>query len=74
MREAPKSTQLTRKTASYPDFHGDYCSASILSLDENDYEQLLTELQNDERLAVEDRFSGSAELDEVLTSKQSEQI
>ncbi|MFY0608615.1 MAG: hypothetical protein JXR10_17995 [Cyclobacteriaceae bacterium] len=74
LREAPKSIQVTRKTASYPDFHGDYCSASILTLDERDYEQLLIELKNDERLSIEDRISGSSELDEVLTSEQSEQI
>ncbi|MEQ8241148.1 MAG: hypothetical protein RIA69_18180 [Cyclobacteriaceae bacterium] len=74
LREAPESTQVTAKIASYPDFHGDYCSASMFTLDEHDYEQLLTELQNDERLSVEDRISGSQELDQVLTSEQAEKI
>ncbi len=68
LREMPKSAQIIRKDASYPDFHGDYCSAALLSMSINDYKLLLNDLSTDKRITKE-KFAGvtnSDEFDEVM--------
>jgi len=37
----PKSGDIIRKRASYPDFHGDYCSSALIEFSEDDYQQIL---------------------------------
>ncbi len=45
-RKIPKSAEIKFKDSSYPDFHGDYFSKSIIELSPKDYAKLLEELQN----------------------------
>jgi len=51
MRDLPQSAEFISKTASYPDFHGDYCSQSEIRLSKKDYSKLLWELHKDKRLS-----------------------
>jgi len=69
-RIIPSSAVIVRKTAEYPDFHGDYASASIISLSPADYRILLDELSRDKRFIVEAEPKGSRPLDEVLTPER----
>jgi hypothetical protein len=50
-REVPQSSKILRKSASYPGFHGDYCSAALFRLSLVDYKLLLNEIENDNRLS-----------------------
>jgi hypothetical protein len=54
LKELPHSAKFISKSASYPDFHGDYCSQSQIRLSKNDYSKLLWELHEDERLSKGD--------------------
>ncbi|TDX82778.1 hypothetical protein B0I22_2806 [Epilithonimonas xixisoli] len=49
-QKIPKSAEIKFKSSSYPDFHGDYFSKSIIELSLSDYSKLLKELQNDNAL------------------------
>jgi len=55
-REIPKSAKIKFKESSYPDFHGDYSSKSIIELSERDFNQLLKELENDKSLNEAEHF------------------
>ena len=76
LREAPKSATVINKDASYPDFHGDYCSASLITVSNDDYSSLLNELTNDKRITKNkpEEIIGSSELDKVMGSFKTEQI
>ena len=76
LREAPKSATVINKDASYPDFHGDYCSASLIKVSKDDYSSLLNELNNDKRITKNKpgEIIGSNELDKVMGSLKKEQI
>ncbi len=76
LREAPRSAMIIKKDASYPDFHGDYCSASLIALSNEDYSSLLTELINDERITEGKAggIIGSNELHNVMGNLRTEQI
>jgi energy-coupling factor transporter transmembrane protein EcfT len=74
LRKAPKTAKVISKTASYPDFHGDYCSASLIKLSKNDYIDLIKELSYDIRLQKDGFPIGSSELDKVLENIKPEQI
>jgi hypothetical protein len=76
LREAPKSARIIRKNASYPDFHGDYCSASLMSISTDEYSTLLMELKNDTLINrnTTGEIVGSAELDYVMGDYKREQI
>jgi hypothetical protein len=54
LRELPDSAEFISKQADYPDFHGDYCSHSIIKLTKTDYNKLLSEIKKDSRLIRED--------------------
>jgi len=76
LRMIPKTAKIIRKEASYPDFHGDYCSASLINISTADYNSLLNDLSNDNRMVknkVND-FIGSDELDKVMGNYKTEQI
>jgi hypothetical protein len=51
LRKLPASAEFISKSASYPDFHGDYCSRSEIRLAKKDYSKLLWELHRDKRLS-----------------------
>ncbi|MHC1704986.1 MAG: hypothetical protein AB9846_13840 [Tenuifilaceae bacterium] len=74
LRKAPKTAEVIRKSASYPDFHGDYCSTSLIKLSKQDYMDLLKELSEDKRLIKNGELIGSLEFDEVMKNKKTEQI
>jgi hypothetical protein len=76
LREAPKSATVKNKDASYPDFHGDYCSASLITVSKDDYSSLLNELTNDKRITKNKpgEIIGSNELDKVMGDFKTEQI
>jgi hypothetical protein len=76
LREAPKSAIIKNKDASYPDFHGDYCSASLITVSKDDYSSLLNELINDKRITKNNpgEIIGSNELDKVMGNFKTEQI
>lgn len=66
LREIPASAKIIRKTASYPDFHGDYASVSLIKLSSKDYNFLLNELNNDRRIIKNGEFIPCKEYDEVI--------
>ncbi len=74
LRKPPKSAQIINKFASYPDFHGDYCSASLIKLSKEDYNLLLNELTNDNRIIKGVKLIGSNELDNVIGNYKEENI
>ena len=65
LRKVPKSAVIVKKTASYPDFHGDYCSVSLMKLSNEEYSNLLNQIKLDKRFHPEELL-GSSELDEVV--------
>lgn len=76
LREVPKTAVILNKGASYPDFHGDYCSASLMTMSTDDYLTLLNDLTNDKRITKNrpEEYIGSNELDEVMENYKNEQI
>lgn len=76
LRDAPKSAIVRNKDASYPDLHGDYCSASLISISDDDYSYLLHELTNDKRITKNQsgEIIGSDEFYKVLANFKKEQI
>jgi hypothetical protein len=74
--EAPKSATIISKYASYPDFHGDYCSTSLMTLSSEDYLGLLNGLNNDKRPTKinKDEIVRSREFDEILGGFKTENI
>ncbi len=74
LREIPESAKIIRKSASYLDFHGDYCSASIIKLSKNDYRILLSELNNDSIIIKNAELIGNSQLNKILGEIRTEQI
>jgi hypothetical protein len=74
LRDIPKSAEFIVKTASYPDFHGEYCSSSQIKLSKADCGKLLSELQSDKRFMKSGQVIGSAEFDKSLGNKNSKKI
>lgn len=54
LRKPPQEAFVVAKDASYPDFHGDYCSFSRIRLTQASYSKLLEDMGADKRLASED--------------------
>ena len=52
LRNAPKSASIIRKSASYPDQHGDYTSVSLMDLSALDYESLLSSIRSDPKFHI----------------------
>lgn len=69
LREIPESAEFIEKSASYPDFHGDYCSSSQIKLSKSDYEKLLKGLDNDRRITEEEIISSSESKNTLNESK-----
>lgn len=63
-----KNAAVLKSSASYPDLHGDYCSAALIQLEEKEYATLLAAFQNDERF-TDSELIGSMELFEVTERK-----
>ncbi|TSD65981.1 hypothetical protein FFF34_000860 [Inquilinus sp. KBS0705] len=73
-KKIPLSANIIAKTASYPDFHGDYASCSLIKLSKADYLQLLNSCINDKALSTNDQLIGSEELDTVMKNRKVEDI
>jgi len=67
--DIPKSAVIVNKTASYPDFHGDYISCSIMKLSKGDYQSLLNTLSKDKTILKNPEISGSDQLDEIIKTR-----
>jgi hypothetical protein len=67
--EIPKSAEVIDKTASYPDFHGDYISCSIMKLSKQDYQSLLNALNKDKTMRKNPEISGSDELNKIMKTR-----
>ena len=74
LRAMPQSAKFISKIASYPDFHGDYCSSSQIKLSKVDYQKLLHELQSDRRMKGKSEPIGSEEFQYTLGNKTTEKI
>ncbi|MGY4539224.1 hypothetical protein ACVW0P_003658 [Mucilaginibacter sp. UYNi724] len=64
--EIPKSAEVIDKTASYPDFHGDYISCALIKLSKQDYKSLLNTLNKDKMMLKNSEISGSDELNKIM--------
>jgi hypothetical protein len=64
-----RNAEVLKSSASYPDFHGDYCSAALIQLEETEYAKLLADIQNDKRF-TDSELTGSIELYEVTERKE----
>lgn len=73
-RTIPRSANFIRKAASYPDFHGKYASSSQINLSNQDYQQLLQELDTDKRFTPNGQLITSDEFNEVLGEKDKNKI
>jgi hypothetical protein len=69
LREIPKSAEFISKKASYPDFHGDYCSSSQIKLSKEDYQKLLTEIKSDKQFIENGQSIGFEEFNYTLGNK-----
>lgn len=49
-RKPPTEARIIAKDATYPDFHGDYCSFSRIEISRQSFRQLLEELNTDRRM------------------------
>ena len=76
LKDTPKSAIIIRKDASYPDFHGDYCSASLMRVSSFDYNLLLKQLIRDNQIFKNNQgdINGSSELYKVMGTLKREQI
>jgi hypothetical protein len=76
LRKAPKSASIIRSFKSSPDLFGDYGTAVLFSVSQNDYIALLTDLTTDTRMTKIDlsSFLGSEEFNDAMGSLKREQI
>lgn len=63
---APKSAVILKKTATYPDFHGDYISVSMFRLSKSEYLKLYNTLIKDKQIDTLGQLVGSEEFDDVV--------
>jgi len=74
LREPPQSVEIIKKTSSYPDFHGDYCSSSLMKLSKEDYIKLYNDLLSDTQLIKNGTVTNSDVFDKVLDRNKQNQI
>ncbi|RYY65000.1 MAG: hypothetical protein EOO13_17750 [Chitinophagaceae bacterium] len=73
-RIIPKSAEFIEKSASYPDFHGDYCSSSQIKLSKEDYQSLFDELSLDGEMEKTSDVVGFKEFGATLDEKDRNKI
>ena len=74
LRELPTSAKFIKKSASFPDFHGDYCSSSQIKLSKEEYTKLLAELIIDKRLTADTSSFHIKEFTNTLDQKKQDSI
>jgi hypothetical protein len=72
--DIPKSAEIIDKTASYPDFHGDYVSCSLMKLSKQDYNSLLDALNKNKTIIKNPEIIVSEELDEIMKTRNMSNI
>jgi hypothetical protein len=55
----PKSGYIVAKDASYPDLHGDYSAAALFRVDKNDFDRILSAIQQDPKFRLDTTSFGS---------------
>ncbi|NCU05888.1 MAG: hypothetical protein GXC73_18125, partial [Chitinophagaceae bacterium] len=73
-RDIPESAEFIKKSASYPDFHGDYCSSSQIRLSKADYQKLLRQVKTDTLLTENGELIYSDEFEKALDNKKATRI
>jgi hypothetical protein len=68
-RKIPASADILSKSATYPDFHGDYCSAAVIELSVADYHKLLNDIKADKRFQ-KGEAGGSSALHDVMNGRK----
>lgn len=66
LREVPKSATIIKKTASYPDFHGDYISVCKIELSKFDYLKLYKSFTHDKQFETLGKLVGSKEFNDIV--------
>lgn len=74
LMEFPKSGIIINSTASYPDFHGDYCSSAEIKLSKKDYEKILDEIINNKIFTRETSYMNSEESMYIMKDIKEEDI
>ena len=74
LREIPESAVFIEKSASYPDFHGEYCSSSQIKLSKSDYTKILKDLSHDKRITEEKEITYFSEFSNTLKDKKESNI
>jgi hypothetical protein len=74
LREIPESAEFIEKSASYPDFKGEYCSSSQIKLSKSDYDKLLKELNDDKKITEEKEIVFFSEFKNTLKEKEETKI
>jgi len=69
-RKQPKSGEILKKVASYPDVHGNYCSSSMMQISKEEFKQLYHELSVDDRFKINGDIVNAEEFEEVLDRSQ----
>jgi hypothetical protein len=76
LREPPPSAVIVRKDASYPTLQGDYCSAALITMSENDYLNLLRNMSEDKQIVRQEAYNimNDREFDHVLGNFTAENV
>lgn len=70
---APLSANVVKKSASYPDLHGDYYALFMMELSANDYKELYKKINQDKSFNNTDLIN-STEIDNFLNKEQRKKI
>lgn len=73
LRDRPQSAEIVRKSASYPDLHGDYCSSALMKLSADEYRELFNDLSKDNRLKEGDLME-SRQFEYSMKGRKTEEI
>ena len=68
--EIPASAKVIEKTASYPDFHGDYVSCALIKLSSQDFKELLNTLRKDKNMIKNFETIDSEELRKIIETNK----
>ncbi len=72
----PASGEILDKDASYPDFHGDYVAAFVMTVNQKDYSNLINKFRSDKRYTIDKSLvRGSKQLDNISSEfEQDKQV
>jgi hypothetical protein len=69
LNEIPASAEIINKSATYPDFHGDYCSIALIKLSKEDFKSVLNKIQNNHKLQPS-KMMWSPEFEHVINYEE----